>query len=105
MVLTNEAEIKGLRRDLEGFRQEHDQQHTIITTNQQVLSNKIDSVKDSVGFMQNIFTWGFAAVAIGVAVAPMIKSWFESRKNTSIAEEVSRQIDAKLRELNREISR
>lgn len=101
VVLSNESEIKALRRDFEDFKQLHNEQYMILTSNQQILNGKIDSLKDSIGFMQTIFTWGFAAVAIGVAVAPIIKSWIEARKDKSISEEIDRRIKDALAEYDR----
>ncbi len=107
IVLSSEGKIDILRRDFEEFKLLHNEQYTILTSNQQILSNKIDSIKDSLGLMTTIFTWGFAAVAIGVAIAPIIKSWIDSRKDKHISEEISRQVDAKIREIlnSREHSR
>ena len=107
VVLNNESEIKALRKDFEdfktgdfeNFKRVHHEQYMILTSNQQILSNKIDALKDSLGLMQNIFTWGFAAVAIGVAIAPIVKSWFDSRNDKALSEEISRQVEAKFREL------
>ena len=92
-------EFKNVRQEISDFKREHNEQYIILTSNQQILSNKIDSLKDSLALMQNIFTWGFAAVAIGVAIAPIVKSCFDSRKDKSLSEEVSRQVDSKVREL------
>ena len=118
VVLSNEGKIDALRKDFEDFKtetrqefrnvrqemadfkREHNEQYIILTSNQQILSNKIDALKDSLGLMQNIFTWGFAAVAIGVAIAPIVKSWFDSRHDKALSEEISRQVDAKLKELS-----
>ena len=111
VVLSNESEIKALRRDFEDFKQNefvpfkqlHNEQYMILTSNQQILSNKIDNIKDSLALMQNIFTWGFAAVAIGVAVAPIIKGWVESWKNTSLSEKIS-SLEAQIKDLQQKLS-
>lgn len=100
VVLSNEGKIDALRRDFEDFKRIHHEQYTVLTSNQQILSSKLDNLKDSMSLMQNIFTWGFAAVAIGVAIAPIVKSWFDSRKDKALSEEISRQVDAKFRELS-----
>ena len=127
IVLSNEGKIDALRRDFEDFKQEtsqefknvrqemkegltavrqemadfkreHNEQYIILTSNQQILSNKIDALKDSLGLMQNIFTWGFAAVAIGVAIAPIIKGWIESWKDKSLSERISN-LEAQIKEI------
>ena len=127
VVLSNEGKIDALRRDFEDFKQEtsqefknvrqemkeglasvrqemadfkreHNEQYIILTSNQQILSNKIDALKDSLGLMQNIFTWGFAAVAIGVAIAPIIKGWVEGWKDKSLSERISN-LEAQIKDL------
>ena len=103
VVLNNESEIKALRRDFEDFKNIHHEQYTVLTSNQQILSSKLDNLKDSMSFMQNIFTWGFAAVAIGVAVAPIIKGWVESWKDKSLSERISN-LEAQIKDLQRQQS-
>lgn len=103
VVLSSEGKIDILRRDFEEFKQLHNEQYMILTSNQQILSNKIDNIKDSLALMQNIFTWGFAAVAIGVAVAPIIKGWVESWKNTSLSEKISA-LEAQIKDLQQKLS-
>lgn len=103
IVLSNESEIKALRRDFEEFKLLHNEQYTILTSNQQILNSKIDNIKDSLGLITTIFTWGFAAVAIGVAVAPIIKGWVDNWKDKSLSEKIS-SLEAQIRELQQKLS-
>ena len=98
VVLSNEGKIDALRRDFEDFKNIHHEQYTVLTSNQQILSSKLDNLKDSMSFMQNIFTWGFAAVAIAVAVVPIIKGWVEGWKDKSLNERISG-LEAQIKEL------
>ena len=111
IVLSNESEIKALRREFEDFKQNefvpfkllHNEQYTILTSNQQILNSKLDNIKDSLGLMTTIFTWGFAAVAIGVAVAPIIKGWVDSWKDKSLSEKISA-LESQIKDLQQKLS-
>ena len=110
IVLSNESEIKALRREFEDFKQNefvpfkllHNEQYTILTSNQQILNSKLDNIKDSLGLMTTIFTWGFAAVAIGVAVAPIIKGWVDSWKDKSLSEKISA-LESQIKDLQQKL--
>lgn len=110
VVLSNESEIKALRRDFEDFkaetkqefknvRQEMKEGFTALVHQQEILASEIRGLNRHIDSMTTIFGWGFTLVAIAVAIAPMLREFFVYRHDKNIHEEISRQIDAKLSEL------
>ena len=111
VVLSNESEIKALRRDFEDFkaetkqefknvRQEMKEGFTALVHQQEILASEIRGLNRHIDSMTTIFGWGFTLVAIAVAIAPMLREFFVYRHDKNIHEEISRQIDAKFRELS-----
>ena len=52
------AGFEAAKDDRQAIREEMGRQYVILTSNQGVLSGKLDNQKDTLSFMQNIFTWG-----------------------------------------------
>ena len=109
IVLSNESEIKALRRDFEDFKQETRQEFknvrqemkegfTALVHQQEVLASEIRGLDKTVDRMISIFCWGFTLVAIAVAIAPMLREFFVYRHEKNLSEEISRQVEAEFKE-------
>ena len=91
--------FEAAKNDRQAIREEMGRQYVILTSNQGVLSGKLDNQKDTLSFMQNIFTWGFAAITIGIAVMPMLKEYLIYRQEKHSDEELERKIRKILSEM------
>ncbi len=106
VVIGLEGEAKDLRREFEDFRsevlgefkivrQEMKEMRTELRHQNELLGAELRGVVRSVDTMTNIFSWGFALVAIAVASAPMLREFFVHRLN--------KRNDAELEEKIREV--
>ena len=103
VVISTEGEVKLLRREFEDFKD--DTQNEFKNMRQEMQSEfklvrqEIDGLNRTIDTMISIFGWGFALVAIAVAIAPMLRELFIYRQEKHSDEELERKIRKILSEM------
>ena len=96
VVISTEGEVKLLRREFEDFKattqNEFKNMRQEMQSEFKLVRQEIDGLNRTIDTMISIFGWGFALVAIAVAIAPMLRELFIYRQEKHNDEELERKI-------------
>lgn len=102
VVLSNESEIKALRKDFEEFKIETRQNFTAIAHQQEILVSEIRGLDKTADRMINMFSLWLMFLTIAVAIAPMLKEFFVYRHDKNLSERIS-SLEAQIKDLHQKL--